>query len=155
MAVGLEAGVHVFFALLSMLAAAFGLGMLITGKIDNDKFRKLAIILAILVWLSWFAVAPVYTQQYGIDKGKIKAYPETVAAHAIGMESKEHIFYTGLILATIVPIIAYSVDIEESKGARKLMISILLLLILGGITLDALGAWISIAAKIAWSMGGG
>jgi len=155
MAVGLEAGVHVFFALLSMISAGVAIGLLMTNKLDNSKIRKIALLIAILVWLSWFTVIPVYTQEYGVDKGKIKSYPETVAAHAIGMETKEHIFYTGLILATIIPIITYTTDVANDKNARKLLISLLVLLILGGIVLDALGAWISIAAKIAWSMGGG
>ncbi len=155
MAVGFESGIHVFFALLSMIVAGFGAGMLLTDKFDNDKIRKVALLIAILVWISWFTVAPVYTQEYGVDKSKIKSYPETVAAHAIGMETKEHIFYTGLILATIIPIIAYTTDIAGNKAAKKLMLSLFILLILGGILLDALGAWISIAAKLAWSMGGG
>ena len=34
-----------------------------------------------------------------------------------------------------------------------MLIGILILLIVGGIVLDALGAWISIAAKITWSLG--
>jgi len=155
MAVGFESGVHVFFALLSMITAGLGAGMLLTDKFNNTRIRKVALLIAILVWISWFTVAPVYTQEYGVDKSKIKSYPETVAAHAIGMETKEHIFYTGLILATIIPIIAYTTDIAGNKAIKKLMLSLFILLILGGILLDALGAWISIAAKLAWSMRGG
>jgi|Deesub1362A_J573_1020465.scaffolds.fasta_scaffold00001_185 thiol:disulfide interchange protein len=152
--VGLEAGVHVFFALVSMLVAAVGLGMLFQKKPDVPKLKLLTITLAVLVWLSWFTVAPVYVNEYGVDKAAIKAYPETVAAHAIGMETKEHLFYTGLLLATLAPIIVYSIDISENEAGKKILIVVLVLLIIGGVSLDALGAWISTAAKIAWSLGG-
>ncbi len=138
-----------------MITSGVALGLLITGKVSNTTIRKTVLIIAILVWLSWFTVIGVYTQAYGVDKKVIKAYPETKAAHSIGMETKEHTFYTGLILATLLPLIAYTTDIENNKAARKMLIGILILLIVGGIVLDALGAWISIAAKIAWSLGGG
>jgi len=117
--------------------------------------KLLTIALAVLVWLSWFTVIPVYVNEYGVDKGAIKAHPETIAAHAIGMETKEHLFYTGLLLATLAPLIVYTVDIEKNVGGKKLLMIVVILLILGGVSLDALGAWISTAAKIAWSLGGG
>jgi hypothetical protein len=70
------------------------------------------------------------------------------------MEVKEHIFYTGLILATLLPLIAYGINIENPEG-RKLMMLILVLIIAGGILMEVFGGWISIAAKQAWSLKGG
>lgn len=69
------------------------------------------------------------------------------------METKEHIFYTGFILATLVSMISYSLDIADNKSFRKLLVILLALIILGGIFLGALGAWIGVAAKLAWIMG--
>jgi len=70
------------------------------------------------------------------------------------METKEHIFYTDLILSLLAPIAAYSLNMRENAG-RKLMLWILVSLIIGFIVMEALGAWIGIAAKYAWSMKAG
>ncbi len=114
----------------------------------------MSILFAILVWLSWISVAPVYIQEYGVDKAVIKEFPETKPAHSIGMETKEHIFHTGLILATLVPIQAYALDLNL-PSSRKIIMGTPVTLIIGFIIMDAFGAWISIAAKKAWSIKAG
>lgn len=120
--VGLEAGTHVFFALLAMLAGATLFGYLMKKGVENGRVRQLAAIIAVLVWLSWITAAPIYMYEYGADKARIKAHPETVVAHGIGMEIKEHVFYTGLILATLIPIIAYGSDVGGNDAARRLLL---------------------------------
>jgi len=154
MAVGLEAGAHVFAALLSMLSAAGLLVALYTGSKDKTLIKALAVAVALFVWIAWFTVAPVYTQEYGVDKAMIKSYDETLPAHAIGMETKEHIFFTGVWLATLLPIFAFTMDLE-SPVTRKLMMWTVIVLIIGGLIMDALGAWIGISAKLAWQMKSG
>ena len=149
----MEAGLHVFFALLAMLTAALTLGLVYKGG-NGSKVRRLTLVLALLVWVSWISVAPVYMYEYGGDKAAIKSHPETAAAHSIGMETKEHLFYTGLILATLTPIIAYGVDLGSNAG-RRLLMTVLVLVIVGGLILDSYGAWISTSAKIAYALGGG
>ncbi len=154
---GLEAGFHVFFALLSALAGVAMLALLYKQVGDRSTIKALGVLIAIFVWLSWITVAPVYVNEYGADKAMIKSYEHLKPAHALGMETKEHIFYTGLILATLVSIIAFTVDPATSAGRRLLFWS-LVMLILGFIVLDFLGAWIGISAKIAWMLkaqGGG
>ena len=148
---GMESGIHVFFALLAGLTAAFLLGILYIKPNNLNTIRKLAVLFTIFVWLSWITVAPVYTQEYGTDKAMIKQYPETKAAHALGMETKEHIFYTGLILSLLVAIAAYTLDLSM-PGARRFLIGTLIVLVLGFLVLEALGAWIGISAKYAWSI---
>ncbi|WP_290596230.1 MULTISPECIES: hypothetical protein [unclassified Archaeoglobus] len=144
-----------FFALLAMLAGATLFGYLMKKGVENGRVRQLAAIIAVLVWLSWITAAPIYMYEYGADKARIKAHPETVAAHGIGMEIKEHVFYTGLILATLIPIIAYGSDVSGNDAARRLLLYSVVLLILGGVILDGFGAWISTAAKMAYALGGG
>ena len=99
-------------------------------------------------------MAPVYVNEYGVDKAVIKSYPETKAAHSFGMETKEHIFYTGLLLATLIPITVYSIDVNNAQG-RRIVLWLLAGLLIGFIIIDALGAWIGIAAKQAWSIKAG
>ena len=152
--IGLEAGIHVFFALLSMLSAAVSFGLLLQKNPSMSKLKIFVVSMTIFIWLAWITIAPVYVNEYSVDKAVIKNYPETIAAHAIGMETKEHIFYTGLILATFAPLIVYNIDLSENKVGKRLLMTVILLIIIGGVSLDAIGAWISTAAKIAWSLGG-
>ncbi len=57
---GVEAVIYVFFALLAMFSfSAHAYGLYVGNKAKLVK--TLAIIGAILVWLSWFTVVPVYT----------------------------------------------------------------------------------------------
>jgi len=148
---GMETGVHVFTALLSGLSAVMLLGLLYSSSPNKKMVRRIAVAFAVLVWITWIAVAPVYVNEYGADKAVIKSFSETRNAHSLGMETKEHIFYTGLILSLLVPIGAYTLNLDK-PGARKLMMWLLTTLIIGFIVMDALGAWISVSAKLAWSM---
>jgi len=151
---GMESGYHVFFALLAALSAAIMFGMLYKSSNNTKMIKYLSLGVAVFVWLSWILVAPVYVNDYGADKAIIKAYPETANAHKLGMETKEHIFYTGLLLATIIPITTYSVDLTKNSS-RKLLLWLLATLLIGFIIMDAFGAWIGISAKYAWSIKAG
>jgi len=153
---GLEAGVHVFSALLSALTAVAILVLVYKRVDDRSLLRVLGIALALLVWIAWISSAPIYIYEYASDKNMIVSFNETKTAHKFGMEVKEHIFYTGLILATLVPIALYSVD-PVSDASRRILLWILISLVIGFIIMDALGAWIATAAKQAWAIkaGGG
>lgn len=150
---GLLSGIHVFFALLGMLASSAGLGVLLAGS-EPRWVRRFALLAALFIWLSWISSAPVYMYEYGVDKAVIKAYDELRAAHSIGMETKEHVFYTGLMLSTALALIALVLDPVDHRS-RRLYIAAFIILIVGGILLDALGAWIGISAKLGWFYGGG
>ena len=156
MAVGFEAGIHVFMALLSLVTGSIAIGLLLSKSNNVGIIKTMALLTAIFVWLSWITVTPVYVNEYGVDKAQIKAFPDTKPAHSIGMETKEHVFYTGLLLATLIPIVAYTVDLTDERN-RKMLMLMFGLLLLGGIILDIFGGWISVAAKIAWfkAAGGG
>ncbi|MEM1610851.1 MAG: hypothetical protein QXQ57_04305 [Sulfolobales archaeon] len=65
---------------------------------------------------------------------------QTELAHELGMETKEHIFYTGLFLATLLPILSYTIDIGNPLG-RRILLWIAVLVLLGGIMMDLLGGW--------------
>lgn len=128
---------------------------LVYYRIGHEKLlKRLAIVIALSAWLTWFTVMPVYTVGYGADREVIKAYAETKPAHSFGMETKERIFYSGLFLATLLPIITYTVDLK-SNAARRFLLWILILLIIGTAVVDGLGGWISVAARQAWSFKAG
>jgi hypothetical protein len=148
---GLEVAPHVFTGVFAVILSAIALGLVYSNT--NVKLvrsiRILSIVIAVLVWLTWLFVAPVYTQEYPIDKKMILKYPDTAVAHEFGMEVKEHIYYTGLILASLLPISAYTLDFNKIYS-KKLLLAILVTLIIGGVIMEALGGWISVAAKQAW-----
>jgi len=148
--VGLEAGVHVYFALLAILVSAALLSLVYKGAVNGKIFRGLAVATAVFLWLSWFTVIHTYTVAYAGDRTVLKGNPQTAIAHNFGMETKEHIFYTGLFLGTILPIVAYTVD-PKSPGGRRLFMWMLVLLIIGGFLMEGLGAWVSASAKQAWA----
>lgn len=156
MTVGIEVGIHVFFALLSLVTSALLFGILYVrgSKISDNLVKLLSVAVAVLVWLSWLSVINVYTVGYATDRTAIISFPQTALAHELGMEVKEHIFYTGLILATMLPLIAYSINVE-SPGGRRLLMLIVILIIIGGILMEIIGGWLSIAAKQAWSLKAG
>ncbi len=95
-----------------------------------------------------------YIYGYAPDKKVIVSFDEAKAAHKFGMETKEHIFYRGLILATLVPIALYSVD-PVSDAGRRILLWILISLVIGFIIMDILGAWVATAAKQAWAIKAG
>jgi glucan phosphoethanolaminetransferase (alkaline phosphatase superfamily) len=153
-AVGIEAGVHVFFGLLATISAAALATAIYAGSTDKRLLKILAIAVAIFTWIAWFAVIPIYTIEYKSDKAVIVKYPETAPAHEFGMETKEHIFYTGLFLATLLPLLVYTLDIAKPWN-RKLIFWIAVTILIGGFIMDLLGGWIATAAKQAWSFKAG
>jgi len=151
---GLEVGIHVFFGLLALLSSTALISIIQIGSTNKRLIKILAIATSLFVWFAWFTVIPVYTISYAADKAVIVAYPQTAPAHEFGMETKEHIFYTGLFLAMLLPILAYTVDIEKSWN-RKLILWSAIIILIGGIIMEILGGWISVAAKQAWSFKAG
>ena len=151
---GLETGIHVYFALLALLSTAALISIVFAGSTNKRLIKILAIAAALFTWFAWFSVINVYTIEYATDKAVIVKYPQTELAHELGMEVKEHIFYTGLLLTTLLPLLSYAIDIEKPWN-RKLILWVAILVLLGGIIMDILGGWISIAAKQAWSLKGG
>jgi len=147
---GLETGIHVFFGLFAILASTALASIIYTGSTNKKLINILAIATALFVWISWFSVINVYTVEYAADKAVILKYQETALAHEFGMETKEHIFYSGLFLATLLPILSYTIDINKQVN-RRLIFWIAIAIVIGGIIMEMLGGWISIAAKQAWA----
>lgn len=76
---GFESGFHVFTALIAMLIISFLIAIIYVWpyagrSIGVQKVRILSILVAILVWLTWIAVTPLYTREYGVDRQAILKY---------------------------------------------------------------------------------
>jgi predicted nucleotidyltransferase len=72
----------------AVILSAIALGLVYSNT--NFKLvrsiRILSIVIAVLVWLTLLFVAPVYTQEYPIDRNMILKYPDTAVAHEFGGE---------------------------------------------------------------------
>ncbi len=145
----LGSAIHAFFGLLAMLAAVWIMAEVRKKEADYDLVYKLSIFLAAMVWISWITAGWYYVLHYGVDKAVIKAGPMAYG-HAFGMETKEHIFYTGLLLATMLPMVVSNLKDRIKAGQGKIVFHIALLTVLGGLVLDGLAGLISIAAKYSW-----
>ncbi len=145
----LSAAIHAFLGLLALLLGVWIAAEVRKREIDVDLVYKLSIALAVIVWLSWITGGWWYVLYYPEDKAIIKAGPMAYA-HGFGMETKEHIFYTGLLIATMLPVIVSSLKEKIASGNAKLVFHLALAIIIGGIVLEGLGGLISIGAKAGW-----
>ncbi len=152
--ISLGSGVHVFFTLLILAICGYLIAELRKKEPNYGTVYKLAISIAVLLWITWIAAGWYYVLYYGTDKAVIKAGTMNWA-HNIFMEVKEHIFYTGLLLGTLLPIAIASIKEEITKGGSKLIIHVTIALILGDLLLDIMGGAISIAAKYSWMVAAG
>lgn len=114
---------------------------------NAGRVRVLSLTAALLMWLTYFVGGYWYVTQYSADKAIILAGPWPFA-HSIGMEAKEHIFLMLLMLATLLPIAAYS-SLLKQRGVQRLMIWLSALIVVTGLSMEGAGAFISMGAKVA------
>jgi glucan phosphoethanolaminetransferase (alkaline phosphatase superfamily) len=143
-------GTHVFFALVAIVLAAWLIGELKRKDPDPKTIRYLAFAIAFLVWLSFISGGAWYVTNYGVDKAVIKESPYKWT-HSFGMETKEHLFFVGLLMATALPILVYSTEPLTNGKGKKLLLTLVVLIVIGGIFLEIIGGAISIGAKEAWA----
>ncbi|HDI31649.1 MAG TPA: hypothetical protein ENF80_02425 [Thermofilum sp.] len=146
----LAAGVHAFFGLVAFIPAIWLLVEVKRGISSVKTAVSLSLLLSLMVWLAFLAGGWWYVTYYHNDKAVIKEGP-LPWAHSIGMEAKEHLFFTGLLLSTMLPALVYAYGERLTKGeGSKLLLSMLILIIIGGMVMELLGGLISIGAKAGW-----
>ena len=150
----LGSGAHVFFSLLIIIACGYLLAELRRKEVDYRLIYNLSLAIAVLLWITWITAGWYYVLHYGVDKAVIKAGAMDWA-HKVVMETKEHIFYTGLVLGTALPLAVHNLKEKIKKGEGKLIFHMILALIIGDLFLDLLGGAISIAAKYSWMIKAG
>ncbi len=111
------------------------------------RIRALSLGVAVVMWLAYLVGGYWYVLYYTPEKDIILKGPWPFA-HDFFMETKEHLVFMIVMLATFLPILA-SNDFLRSKGVRSLMLWVAGLMIVIGIAMEGAGAIISIGAKIA------
>jgi len=139
---------HPTFGVLGMMAAVWVFVEALNPREDNvGRLRLAASSTTVLIWLAYIAAGYYYVLYYGADKGLIKAGPWPWA-HGLIMETKEHVFFLVLLLATLLPFVVNG-PIVKSAAVRKLALWTSAGVVLVALAMEGAGAFIAMGAKVA------
>ena len=139
---------HPTFGVLAILGSMWVFVETLNARTANEgRIRLASLSVAGLMWLAYIVGGFWYVFYYAGDKALIKAGPWPFA-HGLVMESKEHIFLSLLLLASFLPIAAFS-NIVANRGARHLVLTVAALVVLTGLAMEGAGAFISMGVKVA------
>jgi hypothetical protein len=134
-------------SLLGLAGVWFFVDVLNAKEESQARVRVMSLIIAGLMWLTYLLAGYFYVVYYSVDKAFILKGPWTFA-HDFFMETKEHIVMMLLLLATLLPIMAYN-NLVANKGARKIVLWATGLLILTTVAMEGAGAIISMGVRVA------
>jgi hypothetical protein len=139
---------HPTFGVLAIVASVWVFVEALNAREANQgRIRTASIVVAVFVWLAYIIGGYWYVVFYGGDKDIIKAGPWPFA-HGFFMETKEHLFFMLLLLATFLPIAAYG-DVVRKRAARALVLWTSALVVLMCLAMEGAGAFISMGVKVA------
>jgi hypothetical protein len=138
---------HPTFGVLGMIAAVWLFVDTLNASPSNvARIRSAAMVCAVLIWLAYIAGGYWYVMFYGADKAVILDGPWPFA-HALFMETKEHLFFMVLLLATFLPIAA-TPNVVQRGASRSVVLWSSALVVLMGLGMEGAGAIISMGAKV-------
>lgn len=140
--------VHPTFGVLGVLAAVWV--FVDTFNASPGAQRRIhtaSLVVASFMWLSFLAGGYWYVTYYGADRDIIKAGPWPLA-HGFVMETKEHVFFTLLLLATYLPFVTSQKDFANDSGARRLVLVSAALVVLLGLAMEGAGAVVALGVKM-------
>ncbi len=144
----LELLLHPTFGVLGMIAAVWvfveALSPTPAGEV---RMRTAARTAAVMVWIAYLTAGYYYVLYYGADKAFIKAGPWPWA-HGFFMETKEHAFFLGLLLATLLPIVVGQGGLAKAAGRRRLVLWTSAGVVLLVLAMEGAGAIISMGDKL-------
>ncbi len=139
---------HASFGVLGILAAVWVFAeALNNSEASQWRIRTVSVAGAVLMWLSFLIGGYWYVKYYGADKALIKAGPWPFA-HSFFMETKEHVFFSLLLLASYLPIAAAHLT-PGKVPARTLVLWVAAWITLLGLAMEGAGAFVSMGAKVA------
>lgn len=147
---------HATFGVLGLIAAVWMFVEVLNASADNRRrIRGASLALAAFIWLAYGVGGYWYVQFYAADKALITAGPWPFA-HRFFMETKEHLFFLLLLLATYLPIAAYAHGpaLPGDAGARRLLLTLAGLAALLALAMDGAGAVVALGAKLGLMAGG-
>jgi hypothetical protein len=135
----------------------FGVGCLITAvwifvealhasEVNVARIRRVSLLSAVSMWLAFIIGGYWYVTFYKADKAIILNGPWKFA-HEMVMETKEHLVFILLLLATYLPVVAAN-NLAANKDARRLMLWTSALTALLALAMDGEGALIAMGVKV-------
>ena len=138
---------HPTFGVLAVLAAVWVfVDTLNAASVPPARLRAAALAVAVCIWLAFLLGGYWYVEYYAADKTIIKAGPWPWA-HGFFMETKEHVFFTLLLLGTYLPL-AVSNKLATDQGARLLVLTSAALVVLLGLAMEGAGAVVTLGVKM-------
>lgn len=139
---------HPTFGVLAILASVWVFVETLNAREANQgRIRLASMFVAAFLWLACVVAGYWYVVFYGGDKAIIKAGPWPFA-HSFFMESKEHLFFTLLLLGSFLPIATFN-NLAASKPARTLVQWVAALVVLLSLAMEGAGAVVSMGVKVA------
>lgn len=140
--------IHPTFGVLGMASALWVFVEALNAREENAaRMRMAAILSAVFVWSAYLTAGYFYVLYYGADKAIILSGPWPWA-HKLFMESKEHLFFLTLMLATLLPITT-SARVHASRSARTLVLWTSSFVVLTALAMEGAGAIIGMGVKVA------
>lgn len=139
---------HASFGVLGSLAALWVFIEALNARQEGAKrMQAAALIGAVAMAAAWILGGYWYVHFYPAEKALILKGPWPFA-HNIFMETKEHLFFvTGLLSFYLV--IATRDKIYVNSAARKMVMSVSMLIVLTGLAVEGAGAVIDHGVKVA------
>ncbi|OGG76389.1 hypothetical protein A2950_00050 [Candidatus Kaiserbacteria bacterium RIFCSPLOWO2_01_FULL_55_19] len=139
---------HPMFAVFGVIATVWVLVEVLNASEKNLKrISAASITAALFMVLTWITSGYWYIVYYATDKALILKGPWAFA-HTLVMETKEHVFFSILILALFLPMITLRNNLATNASARKLVYVVAVLIILSSLALEGAGALISFAVRM-------
>jgi len=139
---------HPALGVLAILAAVWVfVEALNDTEAGRPRMRLFSLGCAVLMWLSCIVGGYWYVRFYGADKALINAGPWPFA-HGFFMETKEHLFFSLLLLSTYLPIAVYSLPPGKSS-LKPVVLWVSAWIVVLGLSMEGAGALISMGAKVA------
>ncbi len=144
----LAAGAHVFTAVLVMIFSVLMFGETLWGG-SPKRMRIYGIMIIIFAVLTYALAGWWYVVYYGPDK-QVIINGEMAWAHALVMETKEHVFIAGFWFSVVLGLFGYFASEEQLDNPyyRKTVALLAIFLIVGVLLLEGMGAIITAGLKI-------
>jgi len=139
---------HAGFGVTGCLAALWVFVEALSARPENaGRIRTAALVAAVCMAAAWICGGYWYVHFYPPEKAMILKGPWPFA-HNLFMETKEHLFFITGILAFLLPIAAQE-KLYANASARKLVLSISVMIVITGLAVEGAGAIIDHGAKVA------
>src|SRR5580693_5758070 len=139
---------HASVGVLGTLSALWVYVETLDAREENaNRIRTAALAVAIFMTAAWILGGYWYLHFYPVEKAIILKGPWPFA-HNLFMETKEHLFLMTLLLSFYLPIAARD-QLHANSVARRMVLSVAMLIVITGLAIEGAGAVIDHGVKVA------